>query len=311
MIDYKQILEDKLSSSLSDKWEERYIHSLGVCKVALNLNQELDLKLDNNKVYLACILHDYAKFIDKETCGKLIDKYNLDKDLINLDYKLWHSVFGPYLINDELDINDIEVLKAIRYHTTGNSNMSLLEEVVFLSDYIEENRIGEEFETVRDIAFKEKNLKKAVAMELDNLVLHLKSINKAINKDTLIAYDYYKKYLGKKEMDSFDKLKSIYEVVEKINARDICVYETKTNTPFFDYVIIATVASERQLNAVASNIKEDGAKHGYDIRGIEGVNGGEWVLVDAQDVLVNVFTKQAREHYDLDRIWKNLPKVEL
>lgn len=310
MIDYKEILENKLSSSLTDNWEERFVHSLGVCKVALNLNQELDLKLDNEKLYLACILHDYAKYIDKTTCKKLIDKYNLDKELINLDYKLWHSVFGPYLVNDELGIDDVEVLKAIRYHTTGINNMSLLEEVVFLSDYIEENRIGEEFEKVRDIAFKEKKLKKAVAMELSNLVLHLRSINKEINKDTLIAYDYYKKYLGEK-MNNLDKLKSIYEVVEKVNAKDICVYETKNNTPFFDYVIIATVASDRQLNAVASNIKEDGAKYGYDIRGAEGVNGGEWVLVDARDVLVNVFTKQAREHYDLDRIWKNLPKVEL
>lgn len=312
MIDYQKKLEEKLSSSNSSKWEERFIHSLGVCKVANELNEKLDLGIDKNKLYIASILHDYAKFDGYDICEKMIKEYNLDENLINLDHKLLHSFFGPYIINYELGIDDIEILKAIRYHTTGNSDMSLLEEVIFLSDYIEENRIGEEFENVRRIAFHEGNIKKAVAKELENLINHLNEIKKDINKDTLIAFEFYKKFLEKNmKIFGLDKLKSIYEVVEKVNAKDIYIYETKNNTPYFDYVIIATVSSERQLNAVASNIKEDGAKYGYEIRGVEGVNGGEWVLVDANDILINVFTRQAREHYDLDRIWKNLPKVEL
>lgn len=310
MIDYQEILKDKLMSSNNPEWLERYNHSLGVTKTALALNKELKLGLNEDKVYLAAILHDYAKFDGFDRCKEIVEKYNLDKEILNISHKLWHSFFGPYIINDELGIDDKEILDAIRYHTTGKPNMNVLEEVIFLSDYIEEGRIGEEFEIARCVAFEEKNLKKAVAIELDNLIKHLKSINKEINSNSLEAYRFYYKYLDK-EMNGLEKLKSIYEVVNKINAKDICVYETSSATPFFDYAIVATVASQRQLNALAGNINEDSAKYGYDIRGVEGANSGEWVLVDAHDVLVNVFTKEAREHYDLDRVWKNLPKVKM
>lgn len=308
--DYKEVLKEKLSSSNNPEWEERYKHSLGVLKIALKLNEELRLGLDEEKIYLASVLHDYAKFDDFDRCKEIVQKYGLDEKMLQLDHKLWHSFFGPYIVNDELGINDEEALKAIFYHTTGKANMSTLEEVIFLSDYIEEGRIGYPFDITRDIAFKEKNLKKAVAKELENLILHLNSINKTINSRSLEAYKFYYKYLDK-EMNSVEKLKSIYAVVNKINAKDICVYETSSVTPFFDYAIVATVSSQRQLNALAGNIKEDSAKFGYDVRGIEGANGGEWVLVDAYDILVNVFTKEAREHYDLDRVWKNLPKVKM
>lgn len=107
-----------------------------------------------------------------------------------------------------------------------------------------------------------------------------------------------------------EKLKKIIEIIDKVNIRDLKVYETKNATPFFDYIVIATVSSQRQLNAVASHIKKESSENGFDVRGVEGTTGAEWVLVDVGDILINIFTKEAREHYDLDRIWKNLPEIE-
>ena len=195
MIDYEKILQEKYVKSGNPNWEERYIHSLAVCKMALLLNEKLCLGLDKNKVYLAGILHDYAKFDTYDYYQKIVAKYNLSSDLLNADKKLFHAFFGPYIIYEELGISDKEILSAIRYHTTGIDNMTTLEELIFLSDYVEENRIGEEFAQVREIAFT--NIKKAVASELSNLVSHLKNINKEIYIDTLKAYDFYKKYLEK------------------------------------------------------------------------------------------------------------------
>ena len=189
----EEVLKEKLSSSKHPEWEERYIHSLGVCKMALLLNQKLKLNLDDEKVYLASILHDFAKFDTFEKFEKLVKKYNLSNELLNLDRKLYHSFFGPYVVMDEVGIKDEDVLNAIRYHTTGKEEMTTLEEVIFLSDFIEENRVGEIYEVVRKVAFVD--LKKAVALELDNLVSHLNKLNKEINSNTINAYEYYKKYL--------------------------------------------------------------------------------------------------------------------
>lgn len=189
----ENILKEKLSSSKHPEWEERYLHSLGVCEMALLLNEKLGLNLDKEKVYLASILHDFAKFDTLDKYQKLVEKYNLSKKMLKLDKKLCHSFFGPYVVMDELGIFDEEILNAIRYHTTGKENMTTLEEVVFISDFIEKNRIGEIYESVRRVAYV--NLKKAVALELDNLVNHLKNIKKDIDSNTLKAYEYYKKYL--------------------------------------------------------------------------------------------------------------------
>lgn len=108
-----------------------------------------------------------------------------------------------------------------------------------------------------------------------------------------------------------EKLKKIVEIIDKVNVKNVKIYETKTATPYFDYIIIATVASQRQLNAVSNHIKQESAENNYEVRGVEGSGAGEWVLVDVNDILINVFTQEAREFYDLDRIWKNLPQVEL
>ena len=144
----KEILKKKFSLSNNPEWRERYEHSLAVAKVAVFLNEHLNLGLDSEKVYLTGILHDYAKFESFDNFKKISEKYDLDSKLLKESHKLYHAFFGPLFVKDELGIDDFEILNAIRYHTTGKENMSTLEELIFLADYIEENRIGEIYEKV-------------------------------------------------------------------------------------------------------------------------------------------------------------------
>lgn len=104
------------------------------------------------------------------------------------------------------------------------------------------------------------------------------------------------------------KVDIIVNILEKINAKDISIYDTKDMTPFFEYMIVSTVASSRQLSALGGYLKEEAAKSDFEIKGLEGANSDEWVLADLGNVLVNAFTKDARERFDLDRLWKKLPR---
>ena len=97
-------------------------------------------------------------------------------------------------------------------------------------------------------------------------------------------------------------IKSCIKAVNSANAKDIKIYETKTINPLFDYAIIATVSTNRQLNAVISHA-------GFQIRGVEGRGGGCWLLVDLYSCVIHVFTEEERQHYNLDKLWSDLPQL--
>ncbi len=104
-------------------------------------------------------------------------------------------------------------------------------------------------------------------------------------------------------------IKSAVKAINEVNGKDIKIYETKKVNPLFDFAVIATVSSNRQLDAVISHINDEAAKKGFEIRGIEGKGGGSWLLVDLYSVVIHVFSEEERQHYDLDRLWRDLPTL--
>lgn len=105
-------------------------------------------------------------------------------------------------------------------------------------------------------------------------------------------------------------LKTIINSLDKVKAEDIVIFDMKGHSPLFDYIIISTVDSSRQSDAVTSYLKEDLEKEGYDVRNIEGKNTA-WVLVDCHEVLVHVFTREEREHFALEKIYSDIPTVDI
>lgn len=203
MIEYdyeklKKIIYDRFMSQTGEKDNstlERFQHSLGVCDMALKLNKMHNLNVDENKIICASLLHDYAKFNTKEEIKEVCSFYGVEFDE-KASHKLWHGFYGPLFIKKELGIEDKEILDAVYYHTTGRSNMSDLEKLIYISDFTEINtRHGEEFEKIREMSYI--SLDKAVLQEAEFTISHLKKDNRLIEGPTLATYTYYKEKMEK------------------------------------------------------------------------------------------------------------------
>lgn len=186
---YKKFnLDDKTGNY--ERRLKRYNHSISVMEFALVLSEKYNYE-NKEKVLIASLLHDYAKFESFDRYSQIVNKYNLSKELLNEEYtNVRHALLGSYIIQEELGITDEEILNAIKYHATGKSNMTTLEKIVFISDYAETSRIGEMFEKVRAASFR--SLDEAVLIECELSIENIKKRNLHVVGETLNCLEYYK-----------------------------------------------------------------------------------------------------------------------
>ena len=171
--------------------EKRLTHCLGVEKAAMELAQRFGV--DAEKAGLAGLLHDYAKKLPDQDFLDLIDQYQLDPDLKNWGNNIWHGMVGIYKIQEDLDLKDPEILRAIEIHTVGASQMTDLEKIIYVADYIEHNRAFPGVEKAREIA--QLSLNQAVAYETARTVEHLAHQGLPIYPQTLDTYNAFINYL--------------------------------------------------------------------------------------------------------------------
>jgi ribosome-associated protein len=108
-----------------------------------------------------------------------------------------------------------------------------------------------------------------------------------------------------------ERARRLAEVALERNAEDVVALAVGELTSFADAFVIATAGSDRQARAVADAVVESAKGEGASVLGVEGYEDGRWILVDLGDVVVHVFVGDAREHYDLDRLWGDAPRIEL
>lgn len=108
-----------------------------------------------------------------------------------------------------------------------------------------------------------------------------------------------------------DKLKLVIDALESVNLKDIVVYDMREKSPFFDFLIISSATSDRQLNAAVSHIQKDLSDNGHEVANVEGKNSNSWILVDCKDIVVNVFTKEEREFYNLEKMLAEIDELNL
>jgi len=106
----------------------------------------------------------------------------------------------------------------------------------------------------------------------------------------------------KNDLELEKEVASIVNIIEDKKGQDVKVYDMRGKSPFFDYSILCTGSSSRNIEAIASDIK----KSLTTIRNVEGLEECNWVLIDAGDIIVSVFSKDAREYYQLDAFYSGV-----
>ncbi len=91
---------------------------------------------------------------------------------------------------------------------------------------------------------------------------------------------------------------------------DVLVLDMRTLTPLFDFFVIATGTSRRQIHTLAEEIDEALRGVGDTRMGIEGYEASKWVVQDYGDVVVHVFDPDTRDYYKLEELWADAPKVD-
>lgn len=160
--------------------EQRLLHSIGCASCAKELAKKF--KLDEQKAYIAGLLHDCAKCFKKEDMVKIARNLDLDENEIN-NYKVLHAPVSAYIAKKEFGIEDKEILSAIRWHTLGHIHMDKFEKVIFLADKIEPNTRDADYrEKVLRMLEEEHGLDKAI------LICYKETIASLLRRDFKIAH---------------------------------------------------------------------------------------------------------------------------
>lgn len=278
-MDFLELLKEKYGNN-----SNRITHSIGVKDMAVSLAKRLGV--DPKKCEIAALFHDYYRYDSDEELIKIMDPADYEK-YKNMPWG-YHGLAAGNKIKD-FGITDIDIINAIKYHTVGRKNMSLIEKIIYVSDFSEINRTHEGSKEVREMAFIDFD--KAFLMCMDYTYKHTN------DKNVKELMDYY----GGLNMD---ELKLVIEEIDKLNMEDIKSYNLSNNHPLFDYIVIASATNDRQANAIIRNLRELEAKGSIQIKGIEDKDLS-WILIDLNDIIVHIFSSEARAYYGLDTIYSN------
>ena len=108
-------------------------------------------------------------------------------------------------------------------------------------------------------------------------------------------------------MDLTKLQRVVIDALEDVKAQDIRVYDTTKLSELFDRVIIATGSSNRQTRSLAMSVKEAVNAKGGEVISVEGLETGEWVLVDCGDIVVHILQPALRAYYQLEGMWGAKP----
>jgi len=191
-----QEMKKKLKKALD---KERYEHTKGVMYTAASMAMAHGYSIEQSMT--AGLLHDCAKCIPNAEKLSLCEKHHiLVTPAEAKNPSLLHSKLGALLAELEYEITDPEILHAIKVHTTGEPDMSVLDKIIFIADYIEPGRDkAPNLSKVRKLAFTDLNA--CMAQILRDTLIYLKQGNEVIDPTTEMTYEFYKQYEEDNEHD--------------------------------------------------------------------------------------------------------------
>lgn len=187
-----KLLQKQMKEELTD---DRYEHTLGVMYTAEALAMRYGV--DMTKAAVAGLLHDCAKCVPNQQKIRLCKKHEIEiSEMEKKNPSLLHAKLGAYMANKAYGVSDIEILNAIRWHTTGKPDMSMLDIIIYMADYIEPNRDkAPNLKEIRKLCFE--NIEEALYQVLKSTLDYLEDRPEAIDPMTKESYLFYKWKLKK------------------------------------------------------------------------------------------------------------------
>ena len=106
-------------------------------------------------------------------------------------------------------------------------------------------------------------------------------------------------------------VKHIHHAIEDKLGKDTIVLNIGKITTLADYFIITSGGSPRQIKAIADSVEDEMTKYDIEPRGKEGMDTQEWILLDYGDIMVHVFSEENRDFYNLEKLWRDAPIVDV
>ncbi len=171
--------------------KKRHEHSIGVEFTATCLAMKYDVRLIN-KARIAGILHDCGKCMKDKEALQYCYYNNIPVTAYEAENPfMLHGKTGAHLAEYKYGIKDLDILSAIRHHTVGKPNMTLLEKIIFTADYIEPGRdAAPNLSYLRTLSFAD--LDEAVYRIVVDTIAYLKEYNEPINEIIFEVHDFYK-----------------------------------------------------------------------------------------------------------------------
>lgn len=298
-------LEEAVKKKISHK---RFLHSLGVVETAVELARRYGAQEDPVKI--AAICHDCAKDMDRRALLELAQRHGLELDpVVHFETQLMHGPVGSLVARFELGIEDEEILSAIACHTTGKHEMNLMEKIIYLSDFIEPGRNYAGVDALRILAFQD--LDRAMIQAFDNTIRYVLSLDSVLHPATIEARNHLIMKIGGDLLDQQAQqfAQQIKDWIEEKNGTNVEIIDVHELTPMTDYFVIASGSSTLNVKAIAEHVELMGSRQGTEPLSYEGRQGGRWILIDFNSVVVHIFLEEERGFYNLERLWQDGKRV--
>lgn len=182
------MLEKKIKKYLKENLsEKRYRHSLGVCETAMELAKIYGENVEKAKI--AALGHDIAKELTIEKQKEILKNNHFEFTQIDKQCnQILHGFTGSIMLESMFGVDDEKILSAIDFHSTGRADMTLLEKIIYIADYIEPGRVYDGVEHLRETTYR--SLDDGVLEGLDNTIKLVINQGKIIHPYTLEARNY-------------------------------------------------------------------------------------------------------------------------
>ncbi|MCH5351511.1 MAG: nicotinate (nicotinamide) nucleotide adenylyltransferase [Clostridiales bacterium] len=319
---YRQYVNALYKYNNTDK---RISHSYGVAVRGAELAKLYGGNV--NDAVIACILHDIAKSVN-------VADYKSKVDLRGFPEPTVHSPIGAYIAKRDFDVSD-EIAHAIKVHTTGDADMSLLDEIVYLADKTEAGRNYNEVFYFRYLCAVDRELAIYAAL---NAVHEFRDTEPCACGERAIEYYAHvcagrtlpampprnvvadeetnkteaeeeterkaKKASVKPNASSTEIAEAVAKELDLHKGRDIDIIDLEGKTIVADYFIIASASSSTAVKALYGYV-EDMLTEKFGLDPSKRDIDREWVALDYGSVIVHIFTDRTREFYNIERLWSD------